>query len=821
MLDVGRRARARWRSPLIVTVATWLLAVVAAGVSEAQAPAGSSGNGAAPQGQTIATQPAAADEAARRQGLRQFNLPGAADPAAPIAPSVITRGENGRVVVRATKLTTPLVIDGVLDEEVYTTVPSVGDFIQTVPNEGAPSTERTEAWITYDESNFYLSCKCWDSAPPEQWTANELRRDTNQLRQNDMFGAMIDTFHDRRNGFNFYTNPLAARADQIVTNEGNPNSDWNPVWFVRTGRFDGGWTVEMAIPFKSIRYVSGSDQVWGLQIRRAIRRKNEWTHLTFVPAATGGITSIFRASVAATLIGLDLPPAAKNIELKPYAISRLTSDRLRTPPLSNDWEPNAGLDLKYGINANLTADLTVNTDFAQVEVDEQQVNLTRFPVVFPEKREFFLEGRGTFEFGRSSGPPGFTGTVGIANNAPQLFFTRRVGLNNGREVPIMAGARVTGTVGKTAVALMNMETGYETTRDIERSACAAPYGTCTPATNFTAVRLRRDILRRSTIGVIFTNRSNSPANAESNQAYGVDANFSFFQNVTANAYYARSESPSRQGDQDSYQAKIDYDGDRYGARIDFLDVGANYYPEIGFVQRRGMARTFGSVRFSPRMRRGRRVRRMLFEPAAEYVVNRAGDIESSRWTGRFLTEFQTSDTITVDYQDNFELLLAPFQVSPGVNIRPGRYPFRNATMSYAFGQQRRASGTVAYQAGQFYDGTIHGLTLSGARVAILKQFSVEPSITVNNIDISAGSFVNTLIRARFDYAFTPLRFLSTLLQYDSANKTFSSNVRLRWEYQPGSEIFVVYTDERDTTVAGYPGLRNRAFVVKVNRLFRF
>ena len=261
--------------------------------------------------------------------LAQFNLPGAPDPAPPEAPEMISRGENGRVVIRATRLTQPLVIDGVLDEPLYADVKPVSDFIQTVPNEGARSTERTEAWVAYDDNYFYLSCRCWDSAPPEQWTANEYRRDTNQLRQNDMFGALLDTFHDRRNGFNFYTNPLGARADQVVTNEGNPNADWNPVWFVRTGRFPGGWTVEMAIPFRSIRYVSGADREWGLQIRRSIRRKNEWTHLTFVPASTGGVTSIFRASAAATLIGLDLPPASTNVELKPYAISKLTSDLVR------------------------------------------------------------------------------------------------------------------------------------------------------------------------------------------------------------------------------------------------------------------------------------------------------------------------------------------------------------------------------------------------------------------------------------------------------------------------------------------------------------
>ncbi len=756
-----------------------------------------------------------------RQAPRQFNLPGAPDPPAPEAPEVIVRGDNGRVVVRATKLAAPLTIDGLLDEPVYAEVKSISDFIQTVPNEGEPATEKTEAWITYDENNFYLSCRCWDSASADEWTANELRRDTSQLRQNDMFGALLDTFHDRRNGFNFYTNPLGARADQVVTNEGNPNADWNPVWFVRTGRFDGGWTVEMAIPFKSIRYVSGDDQEWGLQIRRSIRRKNEWTHLTFVPAATGGVTSIFRASAAATLVGLDLPPASKNVELKPYAISELTTDQVRRPPVSNDLSATAGLDAKYGINANMTADLTINTDFAQVEVDEQQVNLTRFPVVFPEKRDFFLEGRGTFEFARASGQAGFSGQTSIANNAPQLFFTRRIGLNNGREVPIIAGGRVTGTMGKTAVGVMNMETGYESTANVDADACAPPYGNCTPRTNFTVMRVRRDILRRSNIGAIFTNRSHSPTAAGANQAYGVDAAFSFFQNLTANAYYARSESPNRQGDEDSYQARMEYGGDRYGARLDYLDVGTNYDPEIGFVQRRGFGRAFGSARFSPRMRNSTVVRRYLFEGATEYVVNRARDVESSRNAVRFLTEFQSSDQFTLDLASNYELLVRPFAVSPGVIIPVGEYPFNNVTTSYAFGQQRRASGTVAVQAGQFYDGDIRSLTLSGARLAILKQFSVEPSLTLNRVTLPVGDFTSTLLRARFDYAFSALRFLSALVQYNSIDRTFSSNFRFRWEYRPGSEIFAVYTDERDTTTSGYPGLRNRAFVVKVNRLFRF
>lgn len=385
----------------------------------------------------------------------------------------------------------------------------------------------------------------------------------------------------------------------------------------------------------------------------------------------------------------------------------------------------------------------------------------------------------------------------------------------------MAGGRVTGTLGKTAFGVMNMETGYESASGLASRACAAPFATCTPRSNFSVVRVRRDVLRRSNIGVIFTNRSNSPAAVDANQSYGIDGSFSFFQNLSVNTYYARSESTNRKDDEDSFQARTEYAGDRYGFRLDFLDVGANFYPEIGFVQRRGFGRTFASGRFSPRMRRSTVVRRYLMEGASEYVRNRNDRIESATNTAHFLTEFQNSDQFVFDLNNQKELLVRPFNVARGINIQTGDFTFNSISTSYAFGQQRRASGTFGVRVGEFYDGHLTSVTVSGARVAMLKQFSVEPSVTYNRGSLTAGDFTTTLLRARVDYAFTPLRFLSALLQYSSNDRTLSSNIRFRWEYRPGSEIFAVYTDERDTTMSGYPGLRNRAVVVKVNRLFRF
>ena len=327
---------------------------------------------------------------AAQTGTAGFSTDANLNPPAPVAPASVARTDQGRATVRAIKLTEPLDVDGVLDDAAYAANLPIDGFLQTLPQEGQLVSERTEAWVMYDDENIYLACRCWDSAPPEDWIANEMRRDTNGLRQNDFFGALLDTFRDRRNGFNFYTNPLGARADQWITDEGSPNTDWNPVWSVRTGRFEGGWTVEMAIPFKSIRYQSGDDQTWGIQLRRAIRRRNEFSHLTYAPASSGGTSAIFRVSAAGDLVGLDLPPAGRNIEIKPYGTTGLRSDLTLAEPVTNDLTGDWGGDLKYGITANITADLTYNTDFAQVEVDERQVNLTRFSLSFPEKREFFL-----------------------------------------------------------------------------------------------------------------------------------------------------------------------------------------------------------------------------------------------------------------------------------------------------------------------------------------------------------------------------------------------------------------------------------------------
>jgi len=745
------------------------------------------------------------------QGFPPFKLDG---PAPPVAPETITRDSAGKATVRAIRVSEPLRLDGTLDEDVYTANPPFGGFIQVVPKAGAPSSERTDVWVMFDTTNMYVACRCWDSAPPEKWVANELRRDTSQLRQNDTFGVMFDTFYDRRSGFMFYTNPLGAVADYSVVDEGQSNTDWNPVWSVRTGRFEGGWTVEMAIPFKTLRYRSGPGQVWGMQLRRGIRRKNEWTYLTPVPASLAGPQALNRVSAAGTLVELDLPPAGKNLELKPYAIARVMTDRVKTPPVSNDFDRDVGGDVKYGVTASLTADFTINTDFAQVEIDEQQVNLTRFNLLFPEKRDFFLEGRGIFDFAR--GGPGAAGMMMTAalSDTPYLFYSRRIGLNrsrvapfDNRVVPIDVGARLTGKVGPYALGAMSIQTADEPV-------------SASRQTNFTVLRVKRDILRRSTIGAMFANRSVSAVGTGSNQGYGVDAAFSFYQNVSMGAYYARTTTPGRDGDDESYQAKVDYMADRYGARAEYLKVGDSFNPEVGFVRRGDMRRSFASARFSPRPSSLKAVRKFTWEASIEYFVNGAGRLETRRQSARFNTEFETSDQLTIEAARNYERLMRPFGVGPLV-VPVGAYDFSNTLVSYALGQQRRVSGTVSLQAGRYYDGTLTAISYTGGRVSVTKRLSLEPTVSVNRLDLPAGRFTAKLYRARTDYAFSPRMFASALLQYSSTERSFSSNLRFRWEYHPGSEVFVVWTDERDTLARRDAALRNRALVVKINRLLRF
>ena len=743
-------------------------------------------------------------------------------PPAPVAPDVITR-DGGQATMRAIRLLAGIEVDGRLDEPVYESVAPVSDFIQQLPDEGALATERTDAWVMFDDENFYVAGRCWDSAPPSEWVATEMRRDAFNMLNNDLFGFLIDTFYDRRNALLFYANPLGGFVDQALTNEGNPNRDWNPVWDVRTDRFDGGWTIEMVVPFKSLRYRPARDQVWGIQLRRTVMRKNEWAYLTLIPisaAGFGGRGGVFRVSAAGTLVGLEAPPAGMHLEVKPYAIGGLTPAGVDTaapgtPESRFERDGKVGVDLKYGITQNLTADFTWNTDFAQVEVDEQQVNLTRFNLFFPEKREFFLEGRGIFNFARGSFRTARSlrrGSVLGGGDAPTMFYSRRIGLQGGQAVPILGGGRLTGKVGAFDVGALNIQTGNEAVSGA-------------PDTNFTVLRVKRDILRRSSVGAIATSRTLSLSGDGSNQAYGADAVFSFFDSVNLLGYYARTRTTGVAGRDASYQARFDYGADRYGLEVDHLLVEGNFRPEVGFLRRRNFRRTSLSGRFSPRPRSIESVRQLVLEASHDYFLTAdTGFLETRQNQVAFQTELENSDQFGVRLSESYELLQRPFFPSGGdVAIPAGGYDFRDVRLTYALGPQRLLNGRVEVATGGYFDGGITSVDLSRGRVDLSSQLSMEPSASFNWIDLPGGSLRTDLLRARVNYTFSPRMFFSGLLQYNSANRTLGTNLRLRWEYSPGSELFVVYTEEQDTDPLRphrHDGLRDRGFVIKITRLFR-
>ena len=738
-------------------------------------------------------------------------------PPPPIAPEVMTRDAEGRVTVRATRLTEPFVLDGQLDEQIYQSVRPITDLVQQVPDEGSPATEKTEAWITFDESNLYFAARVWDSAPPTEWVANEMRRDSRALFQNDTFGMSFDTFYDRRNGFFFYTNPIGGMTDQRVRPDG-PNIDWNTVWDARTGRFEGGWTMEVEIPFKSLRYRPGPYQIWGVQLRRGMMRRNELAQLTPVPVSMGR-AGVHHLASAATQVGIEVPDSGLALELKPYGIGGVTSNLGEDPPVRNARDGDVGFDVKYGITESLTADLTYNTDFAQVEVDEQQINLTRFNLFFPEKREFFLEGQGIFNFGRGGlggGSGGFGSRSGRPGSrggeTPTVFFSRRIGLQDGGIVPIVAGGRVTGKVGSFDVGGLNIHT------DEVRISGATP-------TNFTALRVKRDILRRSSIGGIFTNRSVSLVGDGSSQAYGVDGIFSFYDNLELLTYLAKTRTPGISERDTSYQGRFRYNGDRYGLTADHLVVEDNFIPEVGFVRRDNLRRTNVTGRFSPRPRSIESVRQFTFEAALDYLLTAdTGLLETRRRAARFSTELENSDRAGIDFTSSFERLDEPFDIAPDVVVPMGGYNFSDVRLSYSLGQQRRVSGSLSLQKGTFWSGDITSVAYTRGRVSVQDQLSFEPSVSFNWIDLPEGSFTTTLVQSRVNYTFTPRMFFSGLLQYNSSGNSLNTNLRLRWEYSPGSELFVVYTEDRNTDPFfpdRFTDLRNQGFVVKLTRLFRF
>lgn len=737
----------------------------------------------------------------------------AQSPAEPVLPETIVRDTGGRATVRTMRLPSAIQFDGRLDEPFYGDTRPFGDFIQQEPHDGQPATDRTEAWVFFDDANVYVSVRLWETDSTQR-VMSDMRRDSFNLYNNDHIAVIFDTFNDHRNGFGFSSNAQGGMFDWQATNE-QPSPNWNGLWETRTAEFDGGWTVEFRIPFRSIRYQEGG-RTWGINFRRMVRWKNEVSYLSPVPVSWGR-RGLNKLSSAGPMMGIEVPEKLRNIDVKPYVLGSATTNTLATPPLSNHGAAEFGVDGKWGITQSIVADFTYNTDFAQVEDDEAQVNLTRFSVLFPEKRDFFLEGQDVFNFagagsnqgGGGGGPQAIQGGGGGGGNnvTPIVFFSRRIGLQNGLVVPMLGGARLIGRGGGYQVGAIHM-----------RSDDSPAAGT--EATDFSIVRVNRDILSRSRIGLIATRRGPRLAGGGDNAAYGVDTQINPRTELQLNGFWAATSS----GDgatgsaRQSYRGQFNWNADKTGLQIDHLFVGRAFNPEVGFLRRSAFRRTFGNARYSPRPVRWRAVRKVYYEASVDYLEDPEAHPESREAQGAFRMEMNSSDQMAVEFSRQFESLGAAFTVTPEVVVPPGAYAFSQGKLLFTTSAQRPVSGTFVVTRGGFYGGTLSEVSWRG-RVEFGPQFQLEPTVSLNYFKTPWGDGDSHIISSRFTYTLTPRMFVSALVQYQSAADSISTNARFRWEYQPGSELFVVYSDGRSTLGPG-TNLENRSFVVKLTKLFR-
>ena len=696
------------------------------------------------------------------------------------------QGADEKRSMSAVYIETAMVLDGRLDEPAWNLVQPASDFIQQDPVMGAPATERTEVRLLYDDDNLYIGVYCFDSAGEAGLVVNAVTRDYAAF-QSDHFGVALDTFDDDRNGFFFATNPRGAKRDAQFGGDGaNSNFDWDGIWHVKTLISESGWQVEMVIPFKTLRFRELKEQVWGVNFVRHIRRKNEVDHWSPVARPY----RIGRISLAGILEGVGDVRQGRNLYLKPYVSAPIV--RLRGDDV--DFQPEVGMDVKYGVTPGVTLDLTVNTDFAQVEADQQQINLTRFPLFFPEKREFFLENATIFRVKRVGS--------GFRSGDRDLiaFFSRRIGLSEGDVVPILGGARLTGRAGKYRLGFLSMQTDeFEST----------------PSTNFSVARVRRDILQNSDLGGIFINKHES--GGRYNRTYGVDSNFQFFRYLEATAFLLKTDTQGVKGKGKALYTFVGWIDPFYDVQAEYLSIEDNFNPEVGFVPRVGIRKSRGEFGIKPRP--GETVpwiRELRPSMGIEYITNQENVLQSRDFDQTLSLDLHDGGRGWFTHRFRFERLEEPFLIRPGQAIEPGDYWFQEITTSFTSDQSRLFSGNFFLRTGEFFDGHKHSLT-AGLLFQPGYQFGANLSWTHDNVDLPSGDFETDLVRARLNYSFSTRMFLNALLQYNSTLEEISSNIRFNFIYRPLNDLFVVYNERRATTGE----VRERALIVKLTYLLDF
>ena len=694
----------------------------------------------------------------------------------------------------------PIRIDGALDESEWAGAPTARGFIQSDPREGEPATEDTDVRVLYDADNLYFGVFAHDREPYNILTS-ELTKDFNR-ESGDDFEIILDTFHDERNGYMFATNAHGAKWDAQTINEGREvNENWDALWDVKTRITEAGWYAEIAIPFRTLRFSSADEQTWGINFQRRIRRRNEDSFWAPIPR----IYDLQRVSLAGTLAGLQGVRPGNDIRLKPYVLGSAGE----STSVNVGTDADVGLDVKYGVTSGLTWDFTVNTDFSQVEADEQQVNLTRFSLFFPEKRDFFLENSGIFQFGQGRGVVfGGGGLTSGRQTDAILFFSRRIGLSeNGQSTPIAGGTRLTGRVGAYSVGILNIQ---------QRSK-----GTSL-ASNFTALRLRRNVLANSDIGVIVLNKE--AGGPGYNRVVGTDANFRFFENLDLNVAVARTFSPTAvipsRGSESMGNAGIHYRDRRWELQGTYVRIGERFNDEMGFVPRTGVAKfdsTYGA-RFRP-TRLSKWLRELFPHLGVTNVSWLTGDLQSRLIGAHMSINLQDGSGGELGVDPTTENLLVPFQINRrrGISIPIGRYEFNDWHTSWRTNTSVPVSLNGRVDVGEFYDGHKQSYSI-GAAVRLRGRLNASINESRNQIRLRGGQYTTDLIAARVEYAFSTIAFANALLQYNTDAREWTSNLRFNIIHHRLSDFFLVFNERRDSNTGG---LLDRALVAKMTYMVAF
>lgn len=656
-------------------------------------------------------------------------------------------------------------VDGYLDDLIWQTIAPVTNFTQLWPEEGAIPSEDSEVRIAYDRDNLYFAFKFFDREPHLIRAKNLERGGRNDRDDHAYIG--LDTYGDKRNAYLFEMNALGTQDDATITDEGITldSFSWDAVFVSETVIDDDGWTLEVSIPFRQLRFPKDEELEFGLMLSRMINRKNERVMWPPIGLEFGTFGALAAVSQYGKLTGLKNVRRGKNIEIKPYVIAGAQEFRpsLESDVTETDFTRDLGVDFKYGVTSNLTLDLTVNTDFAQVEADNVQLNLTRFNLFFPEKREFFLERSGLFEHGNP--------------RSTQTFFSRRIGLTN----QILAGGRMTGQVGRFSVGVLNIETGEKLSQFMGSQS-----------TNNTVARIRTGLFPRATAGAIFTNYEQD---GYFNRAAGVDVQYRFWGSSEFSAWYTNVWDADESLHDNAGHASLTLQNDLYGGGLSFTSIGENYDPALGFVRRRNIRDYTASVMYNPivEWEKLASIRRFNFMGEYEYIEGQDGEKQTTNTSLVAVTEFNRRDNIVLSFENQFERLEVPFFIQADTEIPADDYNFSRFGISGQTDSSRRLYGAAGISTGAFFNGDRTNLEGSfGFRQS--QYLQLEGAIDYSRIELPVqnGTFDATTLSLSVLGALNRKFFAKALLQYDNFSRDLQANIRFDWIHTPGSDLFLVF-----------------------------